>query len=230
MNEREQALAVTTAALPYLQKIDELYYSALNLDQQNMAMQAKARVDKASKGGILGVIASVVTWIVLDTICRIFVRSGIIKGGGVIAFILFSIIAVVIVYFTVKRKISSSMSQTMSAVEKNNSLIDGISRQIQSVAADGENKINELPRDYRYYYAAQFFEKALSNYRADSMKEAVNLFEEYLHRQNLENQNQQMLINNQRQNQMLANIEADSASAARGSNMAAAFSVLNFMR
>ena len=46
--------------------------------------------------------------------------------------------------------------------------------------------IGPIPADYRSFEALSFFEQALANGRAESIKEVMNLYEEHLHRMTLE--------------------------------------------
>ena len=43
-----------------------------------------------------------------------------------------------------------------------------------------------IPPDYRYRQAMTFFYNALKNQRAMTMQEAVNLYEDYLHKNRME--------------------------------------------
>lgn len=107
---------------------------------------------------------------------------------------------------------------------------DAISNEIYQLTIQNENILATLPRDYRYYDAVAFFESALANGRADSMKEAINLYEEHIHRMNMELNGRQMLEQSRMQGVMLANIEENSRAAAYNSNMAATFSILNYLK
>jgi len=61
-----------------------------------------------------------------------------------------------------------------------------------------------IPEDYRYSTAVQRFCFYFRNYRADTMKEAVNLYEEEMHRLRLENAAELVLRENQKQTAWLA--------------------------
>lgn len=77
-----------------------------------------------------------------------------------------------------------------------------------------------LPPKYTYLEAIDFFIDAVVNLRADSMKEAVNLYEEHLHRQRMEAaQNkladqQDKMLQLQRENQALLNSISQSSQSA----------------
>lgn len=72
---------------------------------------------------------------------------------------------------------------------------------IEKIKQAQERLAQELPvwypRDYCCIDAAEFFLNAIQNHRADSIKEAVNLYETTQHQQRLEAAQQQMLENQQ---------------------------------
>lgn len=82
---------------------------------------------------------------------------------------------------------------------------------------------------FRYYDALLFLESTLENGRADSMKEALNLYETHLHQERMEVNSRITLEMNMRQCQMLAGIEESMARVERDANIAATFSILNFL-
>jgi len=59
------------------------------------------------------------------------------------------------------------------------------------------------PENYCYVDAAEFFYNTIKNYRADTLKEAINLYETTLHQQRIEN-NQKQSIKQQKLNNLLS--------------------------
>jgi hypothetical protein len=226
MSERQEALQLVTVAIPPLQQIDGLYDQALQLEQRNTAVSTGAKFNASRKGTLLGLVSGFAIWFILD---MIFYKLAL-TGTAMLVYIACALAAAVFMFFFVKRKVMVNTHSVDRQVQSNQSIMQSISAQIQDVACSNAEVINALPRDYRYYHAVSFFEQALSNGRADSMKEAVNLYEEELHRQKLENQNQQMMMDNACQMEMMANIEQNTSDAARNSGVAAAFSILNYLR
>lgn len=228
MNEREQALADVSAALPILGKINDLYLAANSIYQKNMVKETKSARSKGRSGRIYGCIACGVTWYVLDLLFRLFIAR---LGSNVIAFIyiVFAIVACVAAYRKVKRRFESAPAIKPAEEAQNNQQLDAISHEIYQLTVQNQEAIAKMPRDYRYYDAVAFFENALANGRADSMKEAINLYEEYIHRQNMELNGRQMLEQSRMQSAMLANIEQSSREAAINSGIAATFSILNYL-
>lgn len=51
------------------------------------------------------------------------------------------------------------------------------------------------PEDYKTLEAVEFFIKKLKNYQAETKAEVINLYDEYLHRENLENLQQEAIAN-----------------------------------
>lgn len=70
-------------------------------------------------------------------------------------------------------------------IEKNKNTIESIIEKIR-------DRISVLPETYRYYIAANYIYNTLNDGRADNMKEALNLYEEQLHRWKIENANDTM--------------------------------------
>lgn len=77
-----------------------------------------------------------------------------------------------------------------------------------------------LPPKYTYLEAIDFFIDVIVNLRADSMKEAVNLYEEHLHRQRMEDaqnklaEQQDKMLQLQRENQAILNSISQSTQSA----------------
>lgn len=105
--------------------------------------------------------------------------------------------------------------------------LEAISAEIMAIFQDNEEAISSIPRDYRCYSAISYFEHLFENGHADSMKEALILYDEYVHRQEMLAENQAIIAQNQLQLEMLERVERSSRSAARSSAAAAVFSAIN---
>lgn len=68
-----------------------------------------------------------------------------------------------------------------------------------------------LPDNYRYFLAAAYMENVVRNGRADTLKEALNLFEEQRHRWEIEASNREMIAQNARMQEQLMDISAQQA-------------------
>lgn len=237
MNERELALEKVNLALPVYEKINELYFAANSLNQQAMAARAdeervRQNMNKRHKTDwknmnygrfFIGFIILIPLMVAVDTTLK--------KMPFVSALLEIAIlVGVVMLYLKRKARIKNKHEQTEAEINTMMPKMESISQEIYRVTTENQEKINLMPRDYRYYDAVAFFESALANGRADSMKEAINLYEETIHRQNMELNGRQMLEQCRMQSAMLANIEQYSKEAAINSGIAATFSVMNYLR
>lgn len=76
--------------------------------------------------------------------------------------------------------------------------------ELQQIQIAYREKIGSwYPSTYCYAEAAQFFYEVISNYRADNMKEAINLYENTLHQRRMED-NQKQMLKQQKLNNLLA--------------------------
>ena len=89
------------------------------------------------------------------------------------------------------------------------------------------NVLEKVPQDYRYYIAINYIVDCLQKGRADSMKEAINLYEEQLHRWKLENAAMEAVILQQQQAASLRSIQASSRVAAVASTANAVHNILS---
>lgn len=234
MSERELALERVNAALPVLKQINELYLTAVNINQKGMAQKVQAERSRIRSVKTYPAIGAIVAFVLLDIIYSLVVARiasvlpSLIGSILAIVYIIFAIIVCAVVYQTVKAQVR--VGTVSPATPKYRQEIDEISDEIYRLTVANEAVIAQIPRDYRYYDAAAYFEHVLANEQADSMKEAINLFEEYLHRQRLEQNSAILLDQAQRQSQMLSNIERSSKETTQNSGIAAAFSILNYLK
>lgn len=237
MNERELALEKVNLALPVYEKINELYFAANSLNQQAMAARAdeervRQNINKRHKTDwknmnyglfFIGFIILIPLMVAVDaTLKKMPFVSALLKIA--------ILVGAVMLYLKRKARIKNKHEQTEAEINTMMPQMESISQEIYRVTTENQEKINLMPRDYRYYDAVAFFESALANGRADSMKEAINLYEETIHRQNMELNGRQMLEQCRMQSAMLANIEQYSKEAAINSGIAATFSVMNYLR
>lgn len=227
MNERNQAIQTVSAAVPALRRIDELYAMANNISQQSTA--AKVRLDSKKKqrpGSIIAALwLTVVACEAVMTLINALFHNLFLAYLGIIP----TIIVCRKVYRKIKIKNRSEDETTAKALKKNEELYTEISEEIEQVSFQYNDAIAAIPRDYRYYYAVNFFENVLINGRADSMKEAINLYENHLHQMRMENANQRLLLMNEQQSRMMSEIERNTRDTAYAVNMNTAFNVLYFL-
>lgn len=73
------------------------------------------------------------------------------------------------------------------AEQSNQEVITRISNEREEFVSKNSSVLEILPSDYRNHFACGFILTSLVNKRADSLKEAINLYEETLHRIRMEN-------------------------------------------
>ena len=229
MEERIQTLSDIRVALPVLAQIDNICDDIVNLDQQNMALQTGLASHRHNHSRLCASLAAFGAYVVLAYALHFIGKLIAIRGAAAFVFMLGILVAIFVVYTKVKSNILAS-TKGDEIIETNNGTIENMSQHIYRIVEENQNYIDVLPRDYRYFSAASFFEKVLANGQADSIKEAISLYEEHLHRQRIENMNVQRIFIEEQQARMLANIEHNSASAANSAGTAAVFSALHYLK
>ena len=219
------ALNAVNLALPVFRRIDDCYVTAQVLNQQLQAHRANTRQSvKCSEA--LPYIAALLLFCVCirfgpaRTSALFIVRSFCLIVSGLVSVGVFCFLR----SYTQREKARND--------QKENELlqrISDISKEIYDVTTVNQKIIDRIPRDYRFYDAVVYFEKALANGRAENLKEAMLQYDEEQHRLAMENANQMMLQYQLQQNAMLASIEKSSRSSAVNSGICAAFSVLSFL-
>lgn len=93
----------------------------------------------------------------------------------------------------------AEIDKKLLMVETNNKTIDSrnaerrkkvaaLTNQLEAIYIRWNNEASSwYPEDYKTLDAVEFFIKKLKNYQADTKSEVINLYDEYLHRKNLEN-------------------------------------------
>lgn len=116
---------------------------------------------------------------------------------------------------------------TFYYVSQRNSIIKAEQRVADYLSSIDDICRNEIDRDdlvtippaYRYYSAALFFYNAFINQRALTVQQAVNLYEEELHRNRMEQMQQTNMRMLAQQNQTLNSINRNAATAATMSSL-----------
>ena len=108
-------------------------------------------------------------------------------------------------------KFNESIAESNEIISEQISIVN---REMQEIRQLADEELYWYPRNYCYSDAVNYFINVVSNYRADSLKEAINLYvEELRHRQMM--QNQQELVRQQKINNVLstANLFANLSTA-----------------
>lgn len=130
-----------------------------------------------------------------------------------IVFILVSVIGIIISYFSKK----SQLSKLENKLQNKNDEIASINRSLYEIATAIKDKITILPPDYQYSMAAEYIYSCLRNQRANTIGEAVNLYEDQLHKWRVENSLQLLNQMQKEQAASLRYIKATSGIAAAAS-------------
>lgn len=78
-------------------------------------------------------------------------------------------------------------------IKKNSAMIPLLQQEIEDRIQAMAEALSYVPPDYRYSMAIDHFCQSYANQKADSLKEAVNLFDVYLHQQKMEQKQQEIL-------------------------------------
>lgn len=115
------------------------------------------------------------------------------------------IYAVVQFYYKMKnKKIDTYNQQVFEHNEHNKIKEQEVLNDLQRIQIAYRERLSSwYPDNYCSVEAAEFFYNAIKNYRADSLKEAINIYETTLHQRRVEN-NQKKAIEQQKLNNLLA--------------------------
>ncbi|MCD7724609.1 MAG: hypothetical protein LUI12_03510 [Clostridiales bacterium] len=101
-------------------------------------------------------------------------------------------------YYQRKNAAIDEVNQALRVKEK------GVIEDLQNVQATYQDRLASwYPENYCSVDAVQFFYDVVKNYRADNIKEAINLYETSLHQRRVEN-NQKQALQQQKLNNLLA--------------------------
>lgn len=231
MNEREIALQVVERSLGPLKQIDDLYRTAEMVQSQ---FEARVQEENArrQKWGIKRRIAFSLKGLIGASVAGFFLRVILwlkIKSELVLVFPFIAAFAVIIAVWKPIDKLFAGKSPVPEWEAEKNRRLQELAERIEYVASSNIEAINALPRDYRYYYAASFLEQALANYRADSMKEALNLYEDHVHKLKMESYQAENLRINQEQAGMIAEIERNTHQSAVANQIEAAAIIFAYL-
>ena len=147
------------------------------------------------------------------------IASSTVNGPGILigGFILVAIeVVVLIVILKLRSKYIDSKNRTVAqqndAIDRKNEELANVEQEIRRELSDIQTRYNEevggwYPPDYAFPDAVDFFISSIQNSRADNLKEAVNAYEEDLHRRRIEAQNEQNLANQKVMQQQLEAID-----------------------
>ncbi len=227
MENQSQSTALYTvrAVLPVFRDLSELWNAGVCAEQQLVAQQTcrAARQDERGRtlGGFLGILVAASANLGLVALKP--------ATPAAVAVMLLGILAGILVGRKVHKRIAAKGQETTPEDQTLIRRLDDLSAEFSAITQRNQALIDAIPRDYRNYEAVRFFEQALSNGRAESMKEAMNLYEEHLHRMTMEHNSNLVLQQQYEQSRMIAAAQQSARDASVSAGIAASFSILAFL-
>ena len=183
------------------------YQEAVKLEQQDMEQQASTK--KSAK--IKGIIAGVATWFVIGSIGNVLVSL-----LGNIAFFVMMInslsqfgglaLGIILGYSIYKKgqgEFKAESAKRQKAIEKEKAAS-------QQIFDNNVNDLAFLPVDYWYPLATEYLVKVVQADRANTLAEALSMFDEQLHRWKIEEANAEIVAQQKAQTANLNSIRKSS--------------------
>ena len=224
MEERNIALEEVNQIIPVVERIENLYAQVTQLEQRSETIMAdeerrKKRFKKLLRlPARLIVIATALVILHLNKKNLELTQAGIIFGVGIATAIIF--------YFLMSKTVVGNMKprkESLRRIASNDELIQQLHGEMGDYYQQNIDLLESFPPDYQYIEAVRFFQKALLNRRADSLKEAINLYEDYLYKQNMTE-----TVRQQHAEQVAYLQSIENASYTAANNAARAASDINF--
>ena len=136
-------------------------------------------------------------------------------------------IIIVILYFLIKNLYSNFIIKP-----KINRLmwqINEIDSQINDIINNNIEVFKNIPPKYCYYFSVNYMLETMINQRSDSLKEAINIYEDQIHKWNMENYQQQICEVNRQHQFALQNINVKLRAINQNTKNTAVASTLDFI-
>lgn len=136
-------------------------------------------------------------------------------------------IIIVILYFLIKNLYSNFIIKP-----KINRLmwqINEIDSQINDIINNNIEVFKNIPPKYCYYFSVNYMLETMINQRSDSLKEAINIYEDQIHKWNMENYQQQICEINRQHQFALQNINVKLRAINQNTKNTAVASTLDFI-
>lgn len=199
MNELLQAL---TTADKICKQANTHYVKAAQLEQQGNTL-----AESMKKAKTKWIIVGVVIWAIGSFIGRVFVGIPVV---GMVISAVFSIGSIYLGYRVGSTRYKKEQESVNSEIAKLQAQIEKEKGYAQQIFDDHVEELAFLPVDYWYPMATEYLMKVIQAKRANTLGEAIDKFEEQLHRWKIEEANAQMVAQQQQQTAHLASIKTSS--------------------
>ena len=222
MNEKSYALDLLGAAIPVIETLESYYDEIASRKQRSEEIRVKAEDDLKKRRNRIQMplyVALIICLVVLRSNMHVLLKILIVLVGACAAVLYYVDIA------SPALKDLAIDDRFIDEAETNEQNLQFCQEQFSQYYETNSNIIVSIPEDYRYSEALRFMLKKLRNGRADNLKEAINLYEDYIYKQEMKNE---MIRQHQEQLDYLRSIENQSTRAANNAAAAAFFSAANY--
>lgn len=234
MNENalQRPLETVRAAIPTLRDLYSLNHAALctgqHLTAQRTVRMARARERGCAVGSLLGCMSFALPVLLGTWLLPLLFRS----DGGSLG-ILGMLLAGGGVYLLTRRlTVKLFTAGAERETDQDRALSEQLNRITQSymeIVEEKQSVLEAIPEDYRHYEAVRFFERVFVNGRAESLKEAMNLYEQD-RASGARDRQGKLILNRQVELERLERqTQALAASADRSARIAAAVTLFSFI-
>lgn len=203
MNENEDFMGVSVA-FNYFMTLRE-YDERIETCNNKIAYERQTYENKKNLSKPLRILMAILIYFGVVGILTIIVSTGIFGPGaeldsGDAAYLRVGSVCIVLliiwmVFYVIKKMRAKKYLSDVALPRINNYQKQlGIAKQEKTAYKTQENKcLAMIPENYRDIYCVAYVYKVMSEGRADSLKESLNLYEEYLHRLRMENQMERLI-------------------------------------
>lgn len=207
MNDKKELLKTLQTAVGVLREADGLHENCCEIEEKIDVLKQDMSKYKMS-WAILSILASPIILITLI--------GGV--GGGSAGYILFSIaliiVAGILIYFDIQHD-KTRRARLSGEIGRREDDLKASRTTLNTYIANNFKLVMEIPERYRYYHAVSCFVDYISSSRSDTLKEAINLYEEEMHRKRMEMGQQELLAMQKEQQRTLDSINQYAASINR---------------
>ena len=226
MEERMVTVNQVKRVVPIVEQLENYYAQIAQLDQRCEVIKAEKNqkiIRKKSRCNRIAIMFPAFLYLLTG-----FLFKGISSTGQMIAGAVGVVLSVVGYIFIAKpiiRRAQCSDDEIQQVAEIEEAM-DEIRQEMEEYYSQNSDILASFPPDYQYTQAVYFFYKALVNGRADSLKEAINLYEDYLYKKDLA---ETMRERHEEQIAYLRQIENASNRAANNASDAAFWGAMNVL-